>query len=68
MKPAPAFNVVDPPVQNDKLPVIVGVGMAFMVVVAVVLPEHPFAFETVTEKVPAVFTKSVCVVAPVDHK
>ena len=68
MKPAPAFNVVDPPVQNDKLPVIVGVGLAFIVVVAVVLPEQLFAFVTVTVKVPAVLTKSVCVVAPVDHK
>ena len=54
--------------QIDKLPVITGVRLVLIVVVAVVDPEHPFAFVTVTVKMLAVLTKSVCVVAPVDHK
>ena len=68
MKPAPAFKVVEPPVQNDKPPVIAGVGLIFIVVEADVIPEHPAPFETVTVKIPAELTKRVCVLAPVDHK
>ena len=46
-------------------PVMVGVGLALIVVVAEVEPLHPFELVTVTVNVPAVLTTIVCVVAPV---
>ena len=59
--------MVELPEQNDVVPVMVGVGFEFTVVVAEVLPVHPFPFVTVTVNVEAVFTEIVCVVAPVDQ-
>ena len=47
---------------------IVGVRALPMVVTIELLPLHPFALVTVTEKVFAVFTVIVWVVAPFDHK
>ena len=45
-----------------------GVGFELTVVVAEVVPVHPFALVTVTVNVPAVLTEIVCVIALVDHK
>ena len=55
------------PAQNDKAPVIVGVGNGLIVVVAETVPEQPLVFVTVTLNVPAVLTVMLWVVAPVDQ-
>ena len=64
----PAFNVVELPEQNDKLPLMVGAAIELVFVVTDDEPVHPFSFVTVTVNVPAVFTEIVCVVSLVDHK
>jgi hypothetical protein len=62
--------VVDEPVQNESVPLITGVagGDAMLVVTEADVAEQPAAFFTVTEKVPAVVTEMLCVVAPFDHR
>ena len=65
--PAGAHIWVELPEQNASVPVIDGAGLELTVVVADVLPEHPFAFVTVTVNVFAVLTTIHCVVAPVLH-
>ena len=45
-----------------------GVGLAFTVALADVLPVHPFALVTVNVYVPPVETLMDWVVAPVDHR
>jgi hypothetical protein len=56
---------VELPEQNERVPLMDGVGFGLTVVVACVEPEHPLASVTVTVKVFAVFTVIHCVVAPV---
>ena len=64
----PALRVVELPEQKERLPVIDGVGLGLMIVVTVAESLQPFAFVTVTLKVPAVVTDMVCVVADVDQR
>ena len=59
--------MVELPSQKANVPLMLGVGFAFTVVVADALAEHPSLFVTVTVKVPAVLTNIVCVVAPLDQ-
>ena len=59
--------MVEPPAQNEVLPLIAGVGFEFTVVIADAEPVHPFASVMVTVNVPAVLTEMVCVVSPVDQ-
>ena len=67
--PAPASSVVEPPAQNASVPLMVGVGKAFTVVLTdELVPAQPAALVTVTDTEVALLTEIVCVVAPVDHR
>jgi hypothetical protein len=65
VSPAGAHHCVELPEHTELLPVIRQLGSGFTVVVAEVLPLHPFASVTVTVNVFAVLTVIHCVVAPV---
>ena len=45
---SPVLNVVDPPGQNESMPIITGTGRVDIVVVADPVPLHPFEFTTVS--------------------
>ena len=57
-----------PPGQKSDFPAIVGVGGVKKEVLILELPTQPLAFVTVTEKLDAVLTVIVLVVAPVDQE
>ena len=62
--------MVDEPEQNESVPLITGVAGAAskLVLTEVGMAEQPAAFFAVTEKVPAVVTEILWVVAPVDQR
>ena len=62
-------NVADaaPILYDTARPLNDTVGKGLITLETEVLPVHPFAFVTVTLKLPAVDTEIVCVVAPVDQ-
>ena len=67
LKPGAAHNVVVCPGIGKRLPVMLQFGFGLLIIVLLLVLEHPF-WVTVKEKVPAASTVTHRVVSPVLHK
>lgn len=66
--PAGAHKFVDPPEQNELLPVMEHGGETFTVMDLLQMLVHPLSSSTVTEYIPVLDAEIHCDVAPVLHK